>query len=184
MELMNEVEEIENVSNLDETYLNSKFKDPNDLESWRILLFKYKNKKNKITQLKEIRDNIIKKYNDLILKKEWELEHLKSFMVNQIEASTFDTETGGKKIDHFPDLGTFTVSKQSPKFDILDDKYFINMGFSRIKPETVELDKISLNKFLKSCSIDQGRVIDQNSGEIMENIQIKYERKVNFKDAN
>lgn len=184
MELMKEIEEIEGVSDSDSEYLSKEFTNPNDLNEWRKLIYKYKDKSKRLKELTQIKDNLIKKYDEAIEKKEWELEHLKTFMVHQLELSDFDTKSGGKKIDQFPDLGTFSVSKKIPKFETKDDQYFINMGFARTYPEEIKVDKKALNDFLKTCHItDDGKVVDSFSGEVFENITVKYDSRVSFKES-
>lgn len=182
MELKEDIERIEGVSSQTPDFLSDAYKDPNNLETWRKILFSYKKQESRLVEIIEARDLVVSKYDLSIDKRKLELERLKAFMINQIEASKFNTKSGGKKVDHFPDIGVFSVSKKSPKFDVCDDSYFINKGFSRVIPEETKVDKNALNEYLKSCEITPAGIIsDPKTGEVIENIMVKFESKVTFK---
>ncbi len=174
------IDELEGV--VDEKTENPRCNDP---DWWRKVAYSYKKMDEEINQLKFLRDNILKKYDTLIQSRRQELENFRTFIEIQLQESDFTTKTGGFKINMFPDIGIFSLSKKSVTFEVNDESYWIKKGFSRVIPEKKEIDKKSLNEHLKSLNltIELNRVIDTDTGEIIPGVVAITKRSFQFKQG-
>lgn len=176
----NTIDELEGVG--DEDIDNPKCNDP---EWWRRVAYSYRKKDEQIKQLEFMRDKIVEKYNTLIKSRKQKLQNFETSIEIQLKESSFTTKTGGFKVDMFPDIGIFSLSKESLTFEVNDEDYWIKKGYLRIIPEQNELDKKSLNKHLKTLSLDtdKGQIINKDTGEVMPGIVAIKKRSFQFKSG-
>lgn len=131
MELLaSEVFELEPLEfDYDEIQEFNELRKPEDLEQWRRYLWAYRKEVERIEQILLLRSNILKKYDDKIDKMSSKLTGFQEFLKFQLlENPSLKTKTGGFSVD-IPDVGKFSASKESPKFDpsgeILVDSRFL-----------------------------------------------------------
>ena len=147
-----------------------------DLMWWRKILYRLKIQKQDLNQKESVKRQILQLHDASIEKKRGEIDYLEDLIKNNLEASPFKTKTGGFKIDHFPDIGTISLSKPSPKFTVTNDDYWIGKGYTRTIPEKTALDKKILTTHLKSMMVRGGTVFDPETGEVMEGITVETTR--------
>jgi hypothetical protein len=166
-----------------------------DLEMWRKLLYRYSKEIKSYKELdairgekieeydlkfKEIIDKVVGPYDDKLKKKREEIDRLKELIEGNLKHNSFKTKSGGYKIDQFPHIGTVSLSKEKISYVFDDEKKFIDKGFKRVVPERVELDKMAAKEYLKKCEIVNGELVDLETGEILNGVNIEYSRSFRF----
>jgi len=146
----------------------------NDLDWWRKVMYSYKKKETRLRLLEKQRDSIVDAYIKKITIHKNELLKHRGFMIDCLEySSEFTTKTGGRMMDYFPDIGTFSLSTERKKVRSENDPHFMSKGFKRV---SISLDQTKLNEYFKTCIIKGGQVLDPETKEPVDHVSIEYKR--------
>jgi len=137
---------------------------------WRSILKKYKYARKEIEEQKKIKEEVISHYSEDIEKRVQHLNSIENYIKSNIHLFARKTKSGSLSIDHFPDIGTISLAK--PKMNLKPDPdYWSKNGFNKT------IIKFDVNQFKERYNLIDGKIVDKNTGELVDLPNVKIEKK-------